>query len=98
MVTPEHSLRFSFQTKVLVPVLTVLVLLPAITLWVVTRSMTNQVKLEARQSLVTAETFFQQLLELRARDLLLRFRNAVNESSYRSLAGHSRLRSRRTGR
>jgi two-component system NtrC family sensor kinase len=86
MARPEQKLRFSFQTKVLLPVLAALVLLPAITLWIVNRSMTQQVQGEARQTLASAETVFQQLLELRTRDLVSRFRGAVNESSYRSLA------------
>ncbi len=86
MSQPEHTLRFSFQTKVLVPVLAALVLLPIITFWIVDRSISRQMQDEAKQTLSTAETVFQQLLELRGRDRVSQFRNAVNESSYRSLA------------
>lgn len=86
MSQPGPKLRFSFQFKVLVPVLAALVLLPTITLWIVNRSMSEQAQAEARQSLTTAEAVFRQTIDFRARDLLTRFRNAVNEPSYRSIA------------
>ena len=86
MTQSRHQLPFSFQTKVLVPVLAALVLLPAITFWIVDRALNRQVQDEARQTLGTADTVFEQLLELRGRDRISQLRNAVNESSYRSLA------------
>ncbi len=82
----------SFQLKVLLPVLAALVLVPAITLWIVNQYISRQLQDESRQTLHTAENVFQQLLELRTRDLVSRFRNTVNESSYRvlmSLGGNS---------
>ncbi len=86
MAQPEHKVRLSFQLKVLLPVLAALVLLPAVTLWIVNRYISEQVQTGSRQTLGTAETVFKQLLDLRTSDLVNRFRNAVNESSYRSLA------------
>jgi two-component system NtrC family sensor kinase len=86
MSTPDGRIRFSFQFKVLVPVLAAVVLVPTITLWIVNRSMNDQLQAEARQSLATAEAVFRQTIDFRARDLLTRFRNAVNEPSYRSIA------------
>jgi two-component system NtrC family sensor kinase len=80
------EVRFSFQFKVLVPVLAALVLLPTITLLIVNRSMNEQLQADARQSLATAEALFKQAIERRARDLSVQFRNAVNEPSYRSIA------------
>ncbi len=85
MSPPEHQLRFSFQTKVLGPVLAVLVLLSAITLWTVDQSITDQMQEEARHTLATAETVFKQTLDFRSRDLLTRFRNAVSEPNYRAI-------------
>ncbi len=85
MSSPGSNVRFSFQTKVLLPVLAALVILPIITLWVVNRSMTKQVEAEARQTLNTAEAVFRQTIDFRARDLLTRFRYAVSEPSYRSI-------------
>jgi signal transduction histidine kinase/CheY-like chemotaxis protein len=86
MPPPANQVRFSFQAKVLLPVLAALVLLPGITLWIVNRSMSQQVQEEARQTLNTAEAVFRQTLEFRIRDLLTRFRNAVKEPSYSSIA------------
>jgi len=85
MSQPEHKLRFSFQTKVLGPVLAVLVLLPTVTVWIVDRYITEQMQEEAHHTLVTAETVFKQTLDFRSRDLLTRFRNAVNEPNYRAI-------------
>ena len=85
MTPPSFPLRFSFQTKVLVPVLAALVIIPAVTLWIVDRSISEQMQEEARHTLVTAETVFKQTLDFRSRDLLTRFRNAVVEPNYRSI-------------
>jgi signal transduction histidine kinase len=96
---PGQKVRLSFQFKVLLPVLAALVLLPALTLWIVNGYISRQVETESRQTLGTANSVFQQLLVLRSRDLLSRFRGAVNESSYRSLApilGSSEARARET--
>jgi len=78
--------RVSFQLKVLLPVLAALILLPAITLWIVNDTVSSQMLGEANNSLSAASKVLEQLLELRSRDLLSRFRSAANESSYRSLA------------
>src|SRR6187551_1617481 len=82
--TPK--VRISFQLKVLLPVLAALIVLPAFTLWIVNGYISRQMQNEAQLSLSTASGVFEQLLELRSRDLLSRFRGAANESSYRSLA------------
>ena len=87
MSPPEKKLRLSFQTKVLLPVLAALVLLPAVTLWIVNRYISDQMQEEAQHTLETAETVFQQTLGFRARDLVTRFGNAVAEPTYRSIAG-----------
>jgi two-component system NtrC family sensor kinase len=86
MNAPEPPLRFSFQIKVLVPVLTALVLLPTITLWIVNRSMSQQVQVEARQTLDTAEAVFLNFLDIRSRSLAARFRNTVNEPRFKATA------------
>jgi two-component system NtrC family sensor kinase len=86
MTARPAKIRFSFQFKVLVPVLAALVLLPTITLWIVNDSISDQVQAEAKQSLTTAEAVFRQSIDFRARDLLTRFNSAVKEPSYRSIA------------
>lgn len=86
MESAQPQVRISFQLKVLLPVLGALILLPAITLWIVNGYISRQMRNEAQQSLSTARGVFEQLLEWRSRDLLSRYRSAANESSYRSLA------------
>jgi len=73
----------SFQLKVLLPVLAALVLLPAITLWIVNRYISQQVLNEARQALDTAEAVFLNSLDIRARGLVSRFRGIVNEPRFK---------------
>ena len=53
-----RSARWSVQTKVLAVVLAFLVALPALTVWIVTDSLKNDVLLESRQSLKSAEAVF----------------------------------------
>src|SRR5688572_2848604 len=86
MEPAQPQVRISFQLKVLLPVLGALILLPAVTLWIVNGYISRQMQDEAQQSLSTTRGVFEQLLEWRSRDLLSRFRSAANESSYRSLA------------
>jgi len=78
--------RFSFQTKVVVPVLVALVLLPAFTLWIVNRYLVRQMQDESRQALLTAEGVFLNSLEIRTRNLASRFRNTVNEPRFKATA------------
>jgi signal transduction histidine kinase/ActR/RegA family two-component response regulator len=77
-----YSTRLSFQAKVLIPAVSVMVLLVAVTMWVVNRRISRQLKREAAQSLVTAEAVFKNTLGIRTKNLLLRFRNLPNEPRY----------------
>lgn len=86
MATPARKLRLRFQTKVLVPVLAVLVLLPAITVLLVDRHNKQQMQDEAQQTLATARAVFGRALDNQARDLRGRFRAAVGEGSYQTIA------------
>ena len=86
MDQPARQPRFSFQTKVLVPVLVVLVLLPALTLWIVNRYISRQMQDESRQTLLTAEGVFLNSLEIRSRNLASRFRNTVNDPRFKATA------------
>jgi|GEM_PF-7087744 len=85
MPPSRQKLRLSVQAKVLVAVLGFLVLLPAITVWIVDRHISRQLQDEGQQTLTTAEAVFKQSLDIRLRDLQARFRNNVTESSYRSV-------------
>jgi len=74
--------RLSFQAKVLIPAVSVMVLLVAVTMWVVNGRISRQLKREAARSLVTAEAVFKNTLGIRSKNLLLRFRNLPNEPRY----------------
>lgn len=80
-----HRIRLSFQLKILLPVLAVLVLLPAVTLWIVNRYVSRQTEDEARQALQTAEAVFLNSLEIRSRTLASRFRGLVNEPRFKGV-------------
>jgi|GEM_PF-1921566 len=79
-------LRFSFQTKVLAPVLLFLVLLPTITLWLINRQISGQALAEARQTLTTADAVFRNSLDILERGLITRFRGVVNEPRFKAVA------------
>jgi signal transduction histidine kinase len=79
---PHRTVKFS--TKVLVPVVTVMVLLVALNVWLVNHRLTQQFETEAAQNLATAEGVFRNSLKLHRGDLLVRFRNLPNEPRYRA--------------
>jgi signal transduction histidine kinase len=80
----RHHLAVSFRTKVLVPVITVMVLMLALTVWVLDQRITAQFKADGRSDLATADAVFRSVLKLRSRNLLLRFRNLPNEPRYKA--------------
>lgn len=73
----------SFSTKVLVPVVAIMVLLVVLPVWLVNRRITRQFQAEAARTLETAESVFRSSENLHARNLLLRFRNLPNEPRYK---------------
>jgi len=83
-------LQFSFSTKVLLPVVTVMVLLLAVTVWVVNQRLTKEFQSEARQSLATADKVFRKSQDIRKNYLVSRYRNLRNEPRYRAVlqSGH----------
>lgn len=78
-----QKFRLSFPLKVLLPVLAVLILLPAGTLFIVNRYISELVQSEARQALDTAEAVFLNSLEIRTRNLVSRYRGLVNEPRFK---------------
>jgi hypothetical protein len=80
------GVRFSFQTKVLAPVLAFLVLLPTITLWIINRQISGQALADARQTLSTADAVFRNSLDILERGLITRFHGIVNEPRFKAVA------------
>ena len=86
MTRSLRAIRLSLQTKVLLPVVACLVLLPAIIVWIADRHITGQALIEARQTLTTAETVFRNSLGIRTRNLASRFGNTVKEPRFKAVA------------
>lgn len=75
-------LAMSFRAKVLVPVIAVMVLLLAITAWVVNRRITKQVEFQGRNALATADDAFRYFQYHRAESLLHRFQDIPGQPYY----------------
>src|SRR5687767_12284858 len=73
------TIRLSFQAKVLIPMLVMMVLLTQFTAWLVDRRITEQLLGDAADKLATAEAVFKNFDQINARNLLLRYRNYLNE-------------------
>src|SRR5689334_18244253 len=78
--------NISFQTKVLIPVIGLLIVLFSITIFLVNRRLSTQVERNARQTLSTAEGVFRNSLEIRTRNLQLRYQNVANEPRLKAVA------------
>jgi two-component system NtrC family sensor kinase len=84
MSAPLRKLRLNFQTKVLIPVISIMVILVVTTILLVNRRITNEFRSEAAQKLTVAARVFNNSQKIRARNLLLRYRNVPNEPRYKA--------------
>jgi signal transduction histidine kinase/ActR/RegA family two-component response regulator len=78
------KIQCSFSTKVLLPMVGTMVLLMALTVWLVDRRIAQQFQREAAASLATAEAVFRNSRELQTKELLLRYRHLPNEPRYKA--------------
>src|SRR5687767_14308991 len=78
--------RVSFQAKVLVPVVSVMVLLVVGMILLVNRRITAQFQAEAAQKLSQADIVFNNSQKQRAKNLWLRYRNIANEPRFKAVA------------
>ncbi len=74
--------KLTFQTKILLAVVTLLILLPALTLAIVHRCSMEALNDQARQALRNADGLFQNSFELRSRQMIARYKNIVNDSRF----------------
>ncbi|MDB6168523.1 MAG: hypothetical protein JWM88_1387 [Verrucomicrobia bacterium] len=86
MADTSRLLRLSLQTKVLIAVLGFLVLLPAVTLWIVNSHIRQQMEDEALRTLTTAESVFLKSLDNRARNFVTRYASVVEEKRFKITA------------
>ncbi|PWU19151.1 MAG: hypothetical protein C5B50_07240 [Verrucomicrobia bacterium] len=77
--------RASFSTKVLAPMVGIMVLVLALTVWTVNRGITAQFQSDAARALATADAVFRNSENTLAKNLLLRLHNLRNEPRYRAL-------------
>ncbi len=86
MANSRRRFRFSLQTKVLIVVLGFLVLLPAVTLWIVNDHIQQQMEDEALRTLTTAEAVFLKSLDNRGRNFLTHYGSVVEEKRFKITA------------
>ncbi|HVK58801.1 MAG TPA: HAMP domain-containing protein, partial [Candidatus Kapabacteria bacterium] len=86
MAPQIQKIKLSFSAKILIPVLLLLVLLPAIMLFVVHRSSLQQLEREARHQLRTADAVFQNSLALRSRQLMARYKTIVDDPVFAAVS------------
>lgn len=82
-------MRFSFQAKVLVPVVIIVVMLTLTTLWLVSRRINEQLHTQATQQLETASKVFSNWQQFRADNLLARYRIVINEPRFKAVTSRS---------
>ncbi len=82
----KTALLLSFRTKVIVPVVAVMILLLAASMWLVDRQITKQLQADAAELLLTADAMLKKWQETRANDFSLRYYNIVKESRIQAVA------------
>src|SRR5258707_1225653 len=86
MQQSSRGWRVSFQTKVLVPVILILILLVGIMIGTLNQRITNQLQTEAAHELATADSVFQNSQIIRAKNLLLLYRNVPNDPRFKAVS------------
>ncbi|MDB6109963.1 MAG: hypothetical protein JWR69_1713 [Pedosphaera sp.] len=82
MSIPSFKARFSFQAKVLVPVIAIMVLLVGAMMWLVNLRTTGQLRAEAARQLETANNVFKNTQEIRAENLVARYFTVTHEPRF----------------
>src|SRR4051795_11202341 len=81
-------IQFNFQTKVLVPVVGVLVLFFVATMWLLSLRIQTQLRSEAGESLMTAREVFKNSLSIRAQNLEAQINPLCNQPSFMPMFMH----------
>ncbi|MBI4625280.1 MAG: response regulator [Verrucomicrobia bacterium] len=82
MSAPHRAFRVSLEAKVMAAVLTVLIALPAITLWIMNDRMSRQMEIDARLALAIAHNSFVRSLNVRTDALAARFHTGINDPRF----------------
>ena len=92
MITAKTKIRFSLRTKVLVPVVVVMVLLMTISMWFAYRRVYDQLLIEARAQLMESGREFSYLQEIHSHEMVWRYRNIVSEPKFKAVAAIAEAR------
>ncbi len=87
MANRVNFLTSSLRTKVLVPVIAVLISILAMTIWFVDYRLKQQIEIDAREALNTDDVVFRKLQANHLNYLRLRFQSLANEPKNRSAFG-----------
>jgi signal transduction histidine kinase len=77
-------LNASFRTKVLVPVIVIMVLIVTISMWLANQQITEQIQKSANQQLKSAEAMLKITQQNRASELLRRYSDAKSEPRFKA--------------
>jgi len=80
-------MKFRLSTKLLVPVLGIMVLLMIVTGWLIQVQIERLVQADASQTLQSCRQSYEHFLTYRARELLLRASSITSDSRFKSVAG-----------
>src|SRR6478609_1301149 len=82
----KRAILLNFRTKVIVPIVGVMVLLMATSMWLVNGRVTRQVQGEAAEQLATADAVLNHIQQLRMESLLNSFRRVESEPVFKAHA------------
>lgn len=86
MMSSEAKYRVGFKTRVLLPVAGIILLLFAVTLWVVNVRLTRVIRGQAASNLDAVASVFENFQDLRGQDLLLRARTIQSDPRFKVVA------------
>ncbi|HYE31802.1 MAG TPA: ATP-binding protein [Methylomirabilota bacterium] len=79
-------MRITFQTKILLPVVTLLIILMGITTWAIGQRVTRQFESDAQERLATANKVFKRFQTIHQENLLSRYRNLATEPRVKAIS------------
>jgi len=82
----KRAILLSFRTKVILPIIGVMVLLMATSMWLVNQRVTRQLQSEAAQQLTTADAVLRHSQQMRMDNVLSFYRKIESESRFRAIA------------
>lgn len=82
----KRAILLNFRTKVIVPIVGVMVLLMATTMWLINQRITRQVQADAAGQLATADAVLSHIQAMRMDSLLASYRKVESEPRFKALA------------